>query len=211
MLTRGIPPEFRGGVHLWNHQTPSGHATAYRWRSLPRVRRHRASKPQGSYERVLPWQVTMNQLICAFLSHPHYWYEVGMLKVPACTTKSRLEMNHRCQTVLRLLWVGCVRGRRARGSLFQSVTVPQLASAVLCRTPWGGVSIHGAWGLDRGYRKVIQRGAICYSTEALVCEGLRNMPYAPENSPAFGFRVGPIFGSNFERRWLRGMDDTLFV
>ena len=41
----------------------SGHANAYRWRSLPRVRRHRASKPQGSSERVLPWQVTMDQLI----------------------------------------------------------------------------------------------------------------------------------------------------
>ena len=25
----------------------SGHAIAYRWRSLPRVRRHKASKPQG--------------------------------------------------------------------------------------------------------------------------------------------------------------------
>ena len=53
----------------------SGHATAYRWRSLPRVRRHRASKPQGSSERVLPWQVTMDQLIFASLSHNHYWYE----------------------------------------------------------------------------------------------------------------------------------------
>ena len=31
----------------------SGHATAYRWRSLPRVRRHRPSKPQGSSKRVL--------------------------------------------------------------------------------------------------------------------------------------------------------------
>ena len=61
----------------------SGHAIAYRWRSLPRVRRHRASKPQGSSERVLLWQVTMD-LICASLSHTHYyWYEVGMLKVPA--------------------------------------------------------------------------------------------------------------------------------
>ena len=59
-----------------------GHAIAYRWRSLPRVRRHRASKPQGSSERVLPWQITMNQLIFASLSHTHYWYEVGMLKVP---------------------------------------------------------------------------------------------------------------------------------
>ena len=39
----------------------SGHAIAYRWRLLPRVRRHRANKPQGSSKRVLPWQVTMNQ------------------------------------------------------------------------------------------------------------------------------------------------------
>ena len=50
----------------------SGHAIiAYRWRSLPRVRRHRASTPQGSSERVLPWQVTMVQLICASLSLIH--------------------------------------------------------------------------------------------------------------------------------------------
>ena len=53
----------------------SGHAIAYRWRSLPRVRRHRASKPQDSSERVLPWQVTMDQLICALLSHTHFRYE----------------------------------------------------------------------------------------------------------------------------------------
>ena len=57
----------------------SGHAIAYRWRSLPpRVRRHRASKLQGSSERVLRWQVTTDQLICASLSHTHYWYEVCM-------------------------------------------------------------------------------------------------------------------------------------
>ena len=60
----------------------SGHAIAYRWRSLPRVRRHEASKPQGSSERVLPWQITMVQLIWASLSHTHYWYEVGMFIVP---------------------------------------------------------------------------------------------------------------------------------
>ena len=47
----------------------SGHANAYRWRSLPIVRRHRAIEPRGSSERVLPWQVTMDQLICASLSH----------------------------------------------------------------------------------------------------------------------------------------------
>ena len=89
VLTYGIPPEFRGGVHMkppyaiGSVPSLSGHAIAYRWRSLPRVRRHRASKPQGSCERVLPWQITMDQLIFASLSHTHYWYEVGMLKVPA--------------------------------------------------------------------------------------------------------------------------------
>ena len=61
----------------------SGHAVAYRWRSLPRVSRHRAIKPQGISKRVLPWHVTMNQLIYASLSHTHYWYEVGMLKILA--------------------------------------------------------------------------------------------------------------------------------
>ena len=52
----GVPPDFRGGVHLF--------AIAYRWHSLPRVRRYRASKPQGSSERILPWQVIVDQLIC---------------------------------------------------------------------------------------------------------------------------------------------------
>ena len=62
----------------------SGHAITYRWRSLPRVRRHRGSKSQSSSEQVLPWPITMGQLIFASLSHTHYyWYEVGMLKVPA--------------------------------------------------------------------------------------------------------------------------------
>ena len=70
-----------------------GHAIAYRWRSaLPRVRWHRASKPQGSSELVLPWQVTMDQLVSASLSHIHYWYEVGMLKVPAYTAVNRARM-----------------------------------------------------------------------------------------------------------------------
>ena len=61
----------------------SGHAIAYQWRSLPRVHRHGASKPQGSSKRVLPWQFTMDQFICASLSHTHHWYKAGMLKVPA--------------------------------------------------------------------------------------------------------------------------------
>ena len=70
-----------------------GHAIAYRWRSLPRVRRVRASKPQGSSERVLPWQITMDQLIFASLSHTHFWYEVGMLKVPAVVISIRHQHN----------------------------------------------------------------------------------------------------------------------
>ena len=74
------PPYAIGSV-----PSSSGHAIAYRWRSLPRVRRHRASKPQSSSERVLPWQITMDQLIFASLSHTHCWYEVGTLKVPAVT------------------------------------------------------------------------------------------------------------------------------
>ena len=61
----------------------SGHAIAYRWRQLPRVHQHRASKPQGSSERVLPSQVTMDKLICDSLFHTHYRYAVGMLKVQA--------------------------------------------------------------------------------------------------------------------------------
>ena len=64
----------------------SGHAIAYRWRLLPRVRQHRASKPQGSSEQVLHWQVTMDQLIFASLPHTRNWYEVGMLKVE-CSSK----------------------------------------------------------------------------------------------------------------------------
>ena len=68
------------------YSMPSGQSRVSRVTQLrtdPRVHRHRASKPHGSSERVLPWQVTMDQLICASLPHTHYRYEVGMLKVPA--------------------------------------------------------------------------------------------------------------------------------
>ena len=84
------PPYAIGSV-----PTLSGHAIAYRWRSLPRVRRHRASKLQDSSERVLPWQVTMDQLIFASLSHTHYWYEVDMLKVPAEQVTGKLQQSSR--------------------------------------------------------------------------------------------------------------------
>ena len=60
------------------------------------VRRHGASKPQSSSERVLPWQVTMDQYIFSSLSHNHYWYEEGMSKVPALRDQDCSNMiNHR--------------------------------------------------------------------------------------------------------------------
>ena len=58
---------FKPPYAIGSFPSSSSHAMAYRWRSLPRVHRHRASKPQGSFERVLPWQVTMDQLVCASL------------------------------------------------------------------------------------------------------------------------------------------------
>ena len=87
----------------------SGHAIAYRWRSLPRVRRHRASKPQGSSERVLPWQITMDQLIFASLSHTNYWYEVGMLKVPAVQYLLKLYLIVKwAKSVQYIPWLQCM-------------------------------------------------------------------------------------------------------
>ena len=49
----------------------SGHENAYRWRSLPRVRRHGASRPQGSSERVLPCLAGHLGPINMRLSFPH--------------------------------------------------------------------------------------------------------------------------------------------
>ena len=76
-----------------------GHAIAYRWRSMPRVRRHRASKPQGSSERVLPWQITMDQLIFASLPHTHYWHEV--VQVVEIQNLARSPPVHRLSQWLR--------------------------------------------------------------------------------------------------------------
>ena len=51
----------------------SGHGIAYRWHSLPRVRRHRASKPQGISSSGCCLCITMDQLIiCVSLSRIHY-------------------------------------------------------------------------------------------------------------------------------------------
>ena len=55
VLTHGIPPDFRRGVHFFIPPTAtesvpslSGHAIAYRWRVLHKVRRRRTSSPQRS-------------------------------------------------------------------------------------------------------------------------------------------------------------------
>ena len=76
LLTGFLPISAAGSIYetaIRHGPVPSlsDHVIAYRWRSLPRVRRHRASKPQGSSKRVLPWQVTTDQLICMHLSFPH--------------------------------------------------------------------------------------------------------------------------------------------
>ena len=55
LLTRFLPFSAAASVYLFKRPfaigsvpSLSGHAIVYRWRSLPRVRRHRASSPQGS-------------------------------------------------------------------------------------------------------------------------------------------------------------------
>ena len=83
LLTTGfLPSSAEASIYLFKPPyaigsvpSLSGDAFAYRWHSLPRAHRHMASKPQGSSKRVLPWQVAMDQLICASLSHTHYWYK----------------------------------------------------------------------------------------------------------------------------------------
>ena len=63
-----VPPYAIGSA-----PSSSGHAMAYRWRSLPRVRRHRASSPQGTVVPVTSAAfagITMDQLLCVSL-FPH--------------------------------------------------------------------------------------------------------------------------------------------
>ena len=62
----------------------SGHVIAYQWRSLLRVRWHRASSPQGSSSNGCCLCITMDQLLLRASVFPHpldYWYKVGMLKL----------------------------------------------------------------------------------------------------------------------------------
>ena len=54
VLTHGIPPAFHVNIKnipstaIGSVPSLSGHPIAYRWRSLPRVRRHLSCSPQGS-------------------------------------------------------------------------------------------------------------------------------------------------------------------
>ena len=77
--THGIPPEFRTGVHILlpaPHTigpvpSLSSHAIAYRLRSLPRVRWHRASSPQSSSSNGCCLCITMDQMLLCFSLFPH--------------------------------------------------------------------------------------------------------------------------------------------
>ena len=72
-------PQRRPCLFILNHHTPSGQSRVYRVTQLRtdgvRCRESAGTGPvnlRGSSERVLPWQVTIDQLICASLSHTHY-------------------------------------------------------------------------------------------------------------------------------------------
>ena len=82
VLTRRVPPDCRGSVHLFI--TPSaigpvpslsGHSNAYRWRSLPRVYHHKTSSSQGSSGTGAAFSAfTMDQFMCAsFFPRTHYY------------------------------------------------------------------------------------------------------------------------------------------
>ena len=94
MLTDGVPPEFRGGVSFIYFKPP------YAIGSVSSLSGHHALRTDGVHCRefagtgpvnlkVVPNGYRLGRSphgpikICASLSHTHYWYEVGMLKVPA--------------------------------------------------------------------------------------------------------------------------------
>ena len=95
MLTHGISTAFHDGVPISynvNAIVPvpslSGHVMAYRWRSLPRVRRHRASSLVVPVTGAAFSVITMDHFLCASL-FPHsllYRYVVDMCIV--CDTES---------------------------------------------------------------------------------------------------------------------------
>ena len=113
VLTYGISPDFRGGVHLFiqtaiRHRVSSKfigpHAIAYRWRSLPIVRRRRASKPQGSSSNGCCLCITMKQLIC--LSFPHPLWKTIRNKTLSAMSQTRLK-TYSVFLSFRTITIGC--------------------------------------------------------------------------------------------------------
>ena len=107
-------PRRRPVIYL-NRHTPSGQSRVY-W----------ASKPQDSSKRVLPRQVTMDQSIGASLSHTHYWYEVGMLKVPVVCTLTLIESTMQGQQTksTRVIIIYCFKGCKDTASTWYLNGVP---------------------------------------------------------------------------------------
>ena len=112
----GILPEFRGGVHIFlpaPHTiglvpSLSGHAIAYRWRSLPRVRWHRASSPQGSSSNGCCPCITMDQmLLCSSLfPHPLLIYSENV-QIIGCTKYRHTHEVYKYQNISTTAVVNC--------------------------------------------------------------------------------------------------------
>ena len=144
-LVLGILPEFRGGVHIFlpaphtigSVPSLSGHAVAYRWRSLPRVRWHRASSPQGSSSNGCCPCITMDQmLLCSSLfPHPLLIYSENV-QIIGCTK----------YTSIKILVL-----------LLQSTAVSpsQLLSVHVCKGLEFRVGYEAFYGNDHGTRKHI--------------------------------------------------------
>ena len=112
----GILPEFRGGVHIFlpaphtigSVPSLSGHAIAYRWRSLPRVRWHRASSPQGSSSNGCCPCITMDQmLLCSSLfPHPLLIYSENV-QIIGCTKYTHTHKVYKYQNISTTAVVNC--------------------------------------------------------------------------------------------------------
>ena len=89
MLARGIPPDFRGGVYLFNSHTLSGQSRVYGVTQLCTDGVHcQESLGTGPVIlKVVPvtgasFALAWSNWCAPLFSHTHYyWYEVGMLKV----------------------------------------------------------------------------------------------------------------------------------
>ena len=103
VLTYGIPPEFRGGVHIFifNRHTPSCQSRVYRVTQLCTDGVHcQESAGTGPVNlKVVPNECCLGRspwtnaalaghhgpINMRFYFRTHFWYEVGMLKVPDIT------------------------------------------------------------------------------------------------------------------------------